>query len=137
MLDGNDPIGNWVTTQWKLFIAHGVATWTGRIATVTVGTYRFVITPRGTTYKVPRNWVARTADNGKGIVYQDPSSIGKGNGNENMIRIMEPTAMYPNGYSRLYNKYGQPVDINGNPGPNPDTHFPEDGPGDLPDPPIG
>ena len=41
-----------------------------------------------------------------------------------MIRIMEPTPLYPNGYVRVHDKHGQPVDLNGKPGSNPETHIP-------------
>jgi RHS repeat-associated protein len=72
--------------------------------------------------KIPTGWVGRVADNGKGMVYQQPGSIG----NANMIRIMEPTKQFPNGYIRIYNQYGQPVDILGVPGPQSTTHIPID-----------
>lgn len=42
-----------------------------------------------------------------------------------MIRIMEPTARYPDGYVRVYNSGGQPVDVFGKPGPPSTTHIPE------------
>lgn len=48
-----------------------------------------------------------------------------------MIRIMEPTANYPNGYARYYNERGQPLDRSGKPGPYDATHHPEDSSGPL------
>lgn len=36
---------------------------------------------------------------------------------------MEPTPQYPNGYVRFYNEHGQPVGLDGNPGPNSATHI--------------
>ena len=63
---------------------------------------------------------SRVADNGKGIVYQQPGAVG----NASMIRIMEPTPMYPQGYVRVHNKFGQPVDVYGKPGPQSATHIP-------------
>lgn len=83
---------------------------------------KFVTTPRGTTFDVPAGWQARTADNGRGIVYQRPGATG----NADMIRIMDPTDGYPNGYFRWYNDRGQPLDIYGKPGPPSATHIPED-----------
>lgn len=82
---------------------------------------RFVATPRGTLFEVPKGWVARPASNGKGIVYQRPGATG----NADSIRIMEPTARYPNGYFRFYNSKGQPLGPNGKPGPQNVTHIPE------------
>jgi hypothetical protein len=84
----------------------------------------FVGTPRGTVYDVPEGWAHRVADNGKGSVYQRPGATG----NQDMIRIMEPTPKYPDGYARVYNGQppnGQPVDVFGKPGPQPATHVPE------------
>ncbi|WP_320671610.1 RHS repeat-associated core domain-containing protein [Patulibacter defluvii] len=83
---------------------------------------RFVTTSRGTTFDIPQGWVAREADNGKGVVYQRPGATG----NADMIRIMEPTARYPKGYYRYYNEHGQPLNAAGKPGSKADTHFPED-----------
>jgi len=73
--------------------------------------------------KIPEGWVPRLADNGKGVVFQRPGA----KGNADMIRIMDPTDLYPNGYIRVYNSHGQPVDVNGKPGSKPETHIPLDG----------
>jgi RHS repeat-associated protein len=88
----------------------------------------FVGTMQGTMYDVPGGWQARPANNGKGIVFQRPGATG----NADMIRIMEPTSMYPNGYIRVYNQYGQPIDVYGNPGPKSTTHIPQDYQGPWP-----
>jgi len=45
---------------------------------------------------------------------------------------MEPTAEYPKGYVRYYNKYGQPLDVYGKPGPPSATHIPGDYQGPIP-----
>jgi hypothetical protein len=45
---------------------------------------------------------------------------------------MEPTPRYPNGYFRYYNERGQPLDVNGRPGPQSATHIPEDYLGRIP-----
>ena len=83
----------------------------------------FVTTPRGTTFDIPEGYVGREADNGQGIVYQEPGAPG----NAGSIRIMEPNAQNPSGYFRYYNNEGpgQPLDVNGNPGPPSATHIPE------------
>jgi hypothetical protein len=70
--------------------------------------------------QVPEGWVPRVADNGKGTVFQRRGA----QGNADMIRIMDPTAEYSDGYVRVYNSHGQPVDVNGKPGPRPATHIP-------------
>lgn len=79
---------------------------------------------------VPDDWTSRVADNGKGTVYQDPGS----NGNADMLRVMDPTPMYPNGYVRFYNEHGQPIGLDGKPGSKAATHIPmnPDGTFDLP-----
>lgn len=69
---------------------------------------------------VPEGWVPRVANNGNGIVWQEPGAAG----NANMIRVADPTAMYPNGYIRVYNEGGQPISVTGKPGPQSDTHIP-------------
>lgn len=89
---------------------------------------RFVTTPRGTTFDIPAGWVSRTADNGRGIVFQRPGATG----NADSIRISEPSALYPGGSFRYYNRFGQPLDRNGKPGKPDETHFPEEFLGQLP-----
>ena len=84
-------------------------------------------------------WKGRVSENGKGEVWQKPESAGAPPGspkNADSVRIMEGTDRYPDGYVRFYNEHGQPVDVNGKPGPakSPDTHFPirPDGSYDVP-----
>ncbi|WP_028849826.1 hypothetical protein [Thermocrispum municipale] len=75
-----------------------------------------------------QGWVKRTADNGKGVVYQRPGATG----NADMIRIMDPTPRYPHGYVRFYNSHGQPINLDGKPGSRADTHIPIDPNGNYP-----
>ncbi len=82
---------------------------------------RFVTTPRGTTFEIPKGWTSREADNGRGIVFQRPGA----QGNADSLRIMEPTDQYPGGYFRYYNEHGQPLDVQGKPGPPSATHHEE------------
>ena len=101
-----------------IVVATGVATNTADAAS---GTGRvFAGTSRGTIYDIPEGWVGRAANNNKGIVYQRAGA----EGNADMVRIMEPTPKYPDGYVRVYNSGGQPVDVFGKPGPPADTHIP-------------
>ncbi|MFI6078613.1 hypothetical protein ACIA5C_44550 [Actinoplanes sp. NPDC051343] len=88
----------------------------------------FVTTPGGRTYDVPSGWQGRVADNGKGLVFQKPGSTG----NNDLIRIMDPTTTYPNGYARVHNEYGQPVDVNGKPRSRAETHIPAEYEGPWP-----
>lgn len=76
--------------------------------------------PEGDPPGVQDGWQARQADNGKGTVYQDPNA----DGNANMVRVMDPTERYSHGYVRFYNDNGQPVGLDGKPGPKPHTHIP-------------
>lgn len=89
----------------------------------------FVSTPNGFIVNVPSGWVPRPADNGMGVVFQQPGSIK----NANSMRIMYPgaDARYPAGYVKFYNEYGQPLTANGVPGSRPDTHIPLDYNGPL------
>lgn len=79
---------------------------------------------------VPDGWTPRPADSGRGTVWQAPGAAG----NADMIRIMDPTDQYPNGYVRFHNSQQQPVDLNGRPGSRPETHIPinPDGTVDVP-----
>ena len=69
---------------------------------------------------IPKGWTPRVTDNGKGMVFQRPGATG----NADMIRVMDPTSQHPNGYIRIYNSHGQPVDLAGKPGPPSATHIP-------------
>ena len=77
-------------------------------------------TPSGQFVSVPDPWPSRVANNGQRIVYQKPGSTG----NADMIRIMDPTTRYPNGYIVYYNSDGQPLDpTTGKPGSRATTHI--------------
>lgn len=71
---------------------------------------------------VKDGWGARIADNQKGAVWQRPGATG----NADQVRIMWPTSRYQYGYVRFYNKSGQPIGLDGKPGPNSHTHIPMD-----------
>jgi len=78
----------------------------------------------------PVDWPSRSADNGRGTVWQQPGAVG----NANMVRVMEPTSRYPNGYVRFYNRHGQPVTMGGRPGSRAETHVPIGPDGSYPTP---
>lgn len=87
------------------------------------------------------DWVARTADNGKGTVWQRPGAAENGTNaaerRADSIRIMDGDGRYPNGYVRFTDEHGQYLDINGKPGPrnSPETHIPRNQDGSYPTPP--
>jgi hypothetical protein len=74
---------------------------------------------------VPPDWVYSPARSGKGDVYQRPGA----EGNEDMVRVMDPTPLYPDGYVRFYNRYGQAVDLAGRPGSRATSHIPRNSDG--------
>lgn len=49
-----------------------------------------------------------------------------------MMRIMDGTPQYPNGYVRFHNSFGQPIKLDGKPGSKADTHFPIESDGSYP-----
>lgn len=51
----------------------------------------------------------RVADNGKGLVSQDPGAIGDSLGHANSVRIMDPTARYRARYLVLFTASGAPL----------------------------
>lgn len=78
--------------------------------------------PNGETYRIPAGWTNRVARNGKGVIFQKPGPLL--HPDAYMIRIMDPTNRYPDGYIRVHNKYGQPIGLDGKPGSRDTTHFP-------------
>jgi hypothetical protein len=61
-------------------------------------------------YDIPSDYVATPAGSGKGWVFSSPDALG----DQYAIRVMEPTAKYPDGYVRTYNSQGYPTDAQGN-----------------------
>jgi hypothetical protein len=85
-------------------------------------TYSIIVSPStGGGVPIPSGWISYPATNGKGMVYQDPKSLGLRN--QNTIRVMEGTSQYPNGYIRIYNQNGQPVNQFNRPGSPSETHL--------------
>lgn len=74
----------------------------------------------GAGFRIPQDFVPERVRNNKGFTFRPPAS----EGDQNTIRVMEPTPEYPDGYVRVYNQYGQPVDLNGKPLGDNETHFP-------------
>jgi uncharacterized protein RhaS with RHS repeats len=79
----------------------------------------------GSGYFIPDNYVPERAANDQGWVFRGPGTTG----NANIVRVGEPDAKNATGYVRYYNRFGQPLDALGNPGPDPDTHLPLRGDG--------
>jgi hypothetical protein len=77
--------------------------------------------PVGVPVGVRDDFVPVVANNGKGTVWRAPGTTT----NAGTVRIMEPTAQYPNGYVRFYNNSGpgQPIGLDGKTGPNSHTHI--------------
>jgi RHS repeat-associated protein len=99
-------------TGYKYAKANNLDLWSGKSLKSNINPYngKIVTNPAGdkVTIDIPSDYIMRPADNGNGMVYQAPGSIG----NANMIRIMGPTTYAPNGYSVFYNSYGQPINPN-------------------------
>jgi hypothetical protein len=125
--DGTSSMMRYSTSLQKVLPAPEVASQAAMGGTAASGKI-FVTTLSGHTVPIPEGWVGRVADNGKGIVYQRPGATG----NADMIRIMDPTKQYPNGYVRYYNQHGQPLDVFGKPGNQATTHIPLDFNGQIP-----
>lgn len=96
-VSNNQPLGGWERPD---FNSNMFDTYNGRV----------VINPEGvrTNISIPPGFESRLADNGAGWVFQPPGATG----NSGAIRIMWPTANYPNGYAVFYNSGGQPINPN-------------------------
>ena len=84
-------------------------------------------------FHIPDNYVTHPARNARGWVFRRANT----EGNANTIRVMEPDAKgyHPDGYVRIYDAKGKPLDMNGNELGDPgvgeaETHF--DLPPDVP-----
>ncbi|MCL5048806.1 MAG: RHS repeat-associated core domain-containing protein [Firmicutes bacterium] len=73
-------------------------------------------------YDIPPNYEAEPARNGAGWVFRIPGS----SGDANIIRVGEVDTRNPTGYVRYYNSRGQPLNSEGYPGANSETHLPLD-----------
>ncbi len=77
------------------------------------GGARSICPADGPAIEIPRGYVGRVGDKNTGQVWQLPGSIG----NNNSIRIMDPTPMYPKGYIVIHYGSGNKIDVStGKPG---------------------
>jgi len=77
------------------------------------------ITLNGSTKIKLNDYEFSATNNGKGVLIRPAETTG----NANIIRIMAPTERYPNGYVRIYNEHGQPVNLQGKPDSQNNTHL--------------
>jgi hypothetical protein len=78
-------------------------------------------------WDIPNDYVAERSDNDEGWIFRAPGTTG----NASIIKVMERCKLYSRGYVRMYNEYAQPIDAEGYPGSNADTHFPLGGDDDI------
>jgi hypothetical protein len=69
---------------------------------------------------IPEGWVAERTRKDTGWIYRKPGT----EGNEGIVRIMEPTDRYPEGYVVYYSKTGQPLSPTGAQGSRSNWHRP-------------
>jgi len=90
----------------------------------------YVVTPMGTTIKVPAGYVAVQSQNGKGIVLLPKGQSLKDN--RGIIRYSDPSPGNKTGAIRYYNKDGQPLNPKtGKSGTQDQTHIPENYSGEF------
>jgi len=71
-------------------------------------------------YPIPDDYIAEPAGNGQGWVFRVPGTTG----NANVIRVGEANSKNPTGYVRYFNAARQPLNAEGKPGPDEETHLP-------------
>lgn len=86
---------------------------TPRVPGARVSPTQYVTLPNGRVVPIPQGWEGRVADNGRGLVFQDPAFIGKGDASS--IRIMDPNRLNPHGYIKFTDSNGYALNVNGTP----------------------